>query len=60
LSQRGEELTFNVIDFQEQYIKNIEEAQGKRIDVIRKPWGHCPTWSTPEDFVKVLIAEASK
>jgi transcription antitermination factor NusA-like protein len=49
-----------VIDFQEQYIKNIEEAQGKRIDVIRKSWGHCPTWSAPEEFVKALIAEASK
>ena len=45
-------------DFQEQYIKNIEETQGEKINVIRKPWGHCPTWSAPEEFVKVLIAEA--
>ncbi|KAH7392295.1 Alpha/beta hydrolase fold-1 [Phaeosphaeria sp. MPI-PUGE-AT-0046c] len=47
-------------EYQEKYIKNIQDAQGKTIDVVRKPWGHCPNWSRPEELAEVLIAEASR
>ncbi|KAJ4299435.1 hypothetical protein N0V90_004680 [Kalmusia sp. IMI 367209] len=47
-------------DNQAKYISVIEEAQGKKINVIKKPWGHCPSWSQPDELVEVLLAEAEK
>ncbi|KAF1965163.1 alpha/beta-hydrolase [Bimuria novae-zelandiae CBS 107.79] len=45
---------------QENFVKNIEEAKGEKIDVIRKPWGHCPNWSFPEELLEIFAAVAEK
>ncbi|KAL5380935.1 hypothetical protein DPSP01_014793 [Paraphaeosphaeria sporulosa] len=47
-------------EHQESYIKMMEEVTGSKIDVIRKPWGHCPNWSHPDELVDVLVKVAEK
>jgi hypothetical protein len=51
---------FDRLELQEKYIKVIEEVKGTEIDVIRKPWGHCPNWSFPGELIDVVVAEAEK
>ncbi|KAF2439575.1 alpha/beta-hydrolase [Karstenula rhodostoma CBS 690.94] len=47
-------------EHQESYINLIEEVKGSKIDVIRKPWGHCPNWSQPEELIDMVVGEAEK
>jgi len=47
-------------DIQRRFIGVIEEAKGKKIDVINIDSGHCPTWSQPDRLVEIIVGEAEK
>lgn len=39
---------------QTKFIKVIEDATGKVVDVVKLKAGHCPNWSMPEKVAEVI------
>jgi hypothetical protein len=47
-------------ELQSGFIKVIEEASEKKVDVVELDCGHCPNWSMPEKLAEAIIGEAER
>jgi pimeloyl-ACP methyl ester carboxylesterase len=47
-------------ELQTKFIKNIADATGKEVEVVRLSCGHCPNWSIPEKVAEVVGDLATK
>jgi hypothetical protein len=47
-------------EMQEGFIKVVEEATGKEVDVVRLAYGHCPNWSCPDKVAEIVGELAMK